>query len=33
MGKLYIENNDFTLEVPGLNSGQNVKGFMEFTEI
>ena len=33
MGKMYIENNDFTLEVPGLNSGQNVKGFMEFTEI
>lgn len=34
MGKFYITtNNEFILEVPGLNSGQNVKGFMEFTEI
>ena len=34
MGKMYITaNNEFVLEVPGLNSGQNVKGFVEFTEI
>ena len=34
MGKMYITtNNDFVLEVPGLNGGRNVKGFTEFTEI
>ena len=34
MGKFYITtNNEFVLEVPGLNGGQNVKGFVEFTEI
>lgn len=34
MGKFYItNNNEFVLEVPGLNGGRNVKGFTEFTEI